>query len=261
MDKYPILPVYLARRLASANHARAERLRQKRPQAETPVQYTRKLNPSFPAPTTKKPRRHIGARRHISATCNRSYTRLEHLKVHERTHKKENPKPITCPMCTICFSRRDEFVRHLLKFHPLPTDLQQRPRRESKSSRALADSDAAPFENFGLMDPDLLCSSREPTLAQSSASDFWTGGRSNDGAKSVHSRSSSRNSSLHGRPKFDPQDQNPTYLSDDQRRSSNSFSSESRGLRVPPIELGKQSHFRCDICGQTVWVNRRLEWQ
>ena len=89
---------------------------------------------------------------------------------------------------------------------------------------------------------------------QSAYTDFWTGGTR------THSSGSSMNSSLRGRPTFDPQEQNPVFPTDCQSGSSASLVS-SPALPPPPVELGKVLTFNCDICGQNVQVKRRLEWQ
>ena len=90
--------------------------------------------------------------------------------------------------------------------------------------------------------------------------DFWTRGRQSSRPASVHSRSSSMNSSLHGRPAFDPQEQNPTFITK-LPASTTSRTGPSPALPPAPVELGKVTTFNCDICGQKIEVKRRLEWQ
>ena len=90
--------------------------------------------------------------------------------------------------------------------------------------------------------------------------DFWTPGSQSSRPASVHSRSSSMNSSLHGRPAFDPQEQNPTFI----RKlpaPKTGRTGPSPALPPAPVELGKVTTFNCDICGQKIEVKRRLEWQ
>ena len=89
---------------------------------------------------------------------------------------------------------------------------------------------------------------------ESQSSDFWTGGTPRE------SPVSSINSSLHGRPTFDPQEQNPTFLTN-HRRDSSASRNISPALPPPPVELGKVLRFECDICGRKIQVARRLEWQ
>lgn len=142
LDRYPLLPSYLALRLAKANCARADRLDRTRhncgdqliskpvqisgrgrpppskgrtsvgdvAQSSKPLGSTQDgMNPNFLPPKTDNPRRHT------CATCNRCFARSEHLKRHERSHTEE--KPITCEQCTRRFSRRDLLLRHQEKVH------------------------------------------------------------------------------------------------------------------------------------------------
>ena len=94
-------------------------------------------------------------------------------------------------------------------------------------------------------------------------SDFWTGGYTPRRRGSVNSCSSSMNSSLHGYASFDPQEQQPTFIDTGSRSSSADFGDSSRGLPPAPVPLrpGKKLSFECDICGSTVHVDRRLDWQ
>ncbi|KAL8821610.1 MAG: hypothetical protein Q9191_007272 [Dirinaria sp. TL-2023a] len=95
-----------------------------------------------------------------------------------------------------------------------------------------------------------------PKKDKCSSSNFWTGGT----AITTCSPESSVNSSLRGRPTLDPQEQNPVFLSDNQSGSSASLKMLP-ALPPPPVELGRVKSFYCDICGQHVQVERRLEWQ
>ena len=90
--------------------------------------------------------------------------------------------------------------------------------------------------------------------------DFWTQGSQSSRPASVHSRSSSMNSSLHGRPAFDPEEQDPTFASE-LPASTADRNQSSPGLPPAPVKLGKLTTFNCDICGQKIEVKRRLEWQ
>lgn len=142
LDRYPLLPSYLALRLAKANCARANRLDLKRHNhgdqltskpvqfngydrppssrrlssiddvAQSPKQLGRTqdvMNPNVPPPKTDKPRPHI------CATCDRSFARLKHLERHERSHIRE--KPFKCEQCTRSFARRDVLLRHHQRLH------------------------------------------------------------------------------------------------------------------------------------------------
>ncbi|KAJ5811674.1 hypothetical protein N7474_007975 [Penicillium riverlandense] len=75
---------------------------------------------------TFKPRRNGAARsqrdRHYAcSTCEESFTRSEHLRRHELSHR--NHKPHACPHCTLTSARKDVISRHVKKFHrPVSTD-------------------------------------------------------------------------------------------------------------------------------------------
>ena len=97
--------------------------------------------------------------------------------------------------------------------------------------------------------------------------DYWSGGSPRYRTKSVGSRSSSRNSSLHGSPKFCYQKQ---YQNIDYFASKPKYHYSSPSLPPPPVKLrkaqpskrkAKQLSFDCDICGEKVKVDRRRQWQ
>ena len=89
-------------------------------------------------------------------------------------------------------------------------------------------------------------------------SDFWTCGTPR--YSPVSSAVSSVNSSLHGRPEYDPEEQNPSF-SDMHSRHSSANLDALPTLPPPPVKLGKDLVFDCDICGETILVERRREWQ
>ena len=102
--------------------------------------------------------------------------------------------------------------------------------------------------------------------------DFWTGRRSSHRPSSVRSYSSSRNSSLHGSSAMDPsyQEAPPFISSDNERHGSVDTDKSPRGLFPAPVDWvstqspsreSKEFSFDCEICGETIKVNRRLEWQ
>ena len=141
LDRYPLLPSYLALRLAKANCARAIRLDLTRnnrsdqltskpdvSEHDRPLLYKKGssiddvaqnlkplrgtqdgMSPNIPPQKTDKPRSYT------CATCNRPFTRWTHLKRHEELHTKE--KPFECEQCTRCFTRKDLLLRHQQKLH------------------------------------------------------------------------------------------------------------------------------------------------
>ena len=91
---------------------------------------------------------------------------------------------------------------------------------------------------------------------ESSHDGFWQGGcprRRPSSADSLHSRSSSMNSSLHGSGKLIAVQSN--------NRMSGYDPETTRGLPPPPVDISEQKCFECDICGEPIQVRRRREWQ
>ena len=145
LDRYPLLPLYLALRLAKANCARANRLDRTRhnrgdqltskpevseydrlppnkressiddvAQILKPLRGTQAgMSPNLPPQKTDKPRPYS------CATCNRPFRRLEHLKRHERSHAKE--EPFVCEQCKMCFARGNGLIRHQAMAHRTPS--------------------------------------------------------------------------------------------------------------------------------------------
>ena len=131
----------------------------------------------------------------------------------------------------------------------------------------------------------ILETDAERSQTYTTGSDFWTSRITRPRRDSMDSLSSSMNSSLHGTAIFDPEEQEPAFRDSNSRSSvgfSNSprglppppveiekkrsrspvdFSNSPRGLPPPPVEIGKKHSFECDICGNTIRVDRRLEWQ
>ena len=90
--------------------------------------------------------------------------------------------------------------------------------------------------------------------------DFWTRGSQSLRAASVHSRSSSMNSSLHGRPVFDPEEQDLAFASKLPALKTGN-TGPSRALPPAPVELDRVTLFNCGICGKKKEAKRRLGWQ
>ena len=79
-------------------------------------------------------------------------------------------------------------------------------------------------------------------------------------ASSVHSRTSSWNSTLHGSSEFDPSEQ---ILDDREVSASATGSTDSASnfeIPHPPKELGP-TLFECDICGKEVFIEGRRAWK
>jgi uncharacterized Zn-finger protein len=51
-------------------------------------------------------------------SCPKSFSRREHLEIHERSHAKQ--KPFQCPDCSRAFARRDPLLRHQQRIHSVP---------------------------------------------------------------------------------------------------------------------------------------------
>jgi len=182
VDRYPLLPAYLARRLAQANHDRAERLRYEKSQG-------------------REMARDYAMRKSAS---------------HVQDHINKRP-----PAFSLAHKPSHKPKIEVIRPHACVESAMNRP-----------------------------CS----------PSDFWTGRSSRRHSASVHSRSSSMNSSLHGEPKYDPQEQNPTFPSVPRASSSGDFATKP-SLPPPPVELGKVLTFTCDMCESVVQVKTRHEWQ
>ena len=103
---------------------------------------------------------------------------------------------------------------------------------------------------------------RDSSFAQAVAdTNFWTGGHISRRCGSIDSRSSSMNSSLRGDAAFDPEEQKLNFYCHHWRSSSAAFGERSRGLPPPPVELRQNISCECDICGDTITVDRRRDWQ
>lgn len=59
-------------------------------------------------------RTHSGEKPFICPTCDKGFSRKDHLRSHERTHTKE--RPYVCSTCNKGFARSDERKRHM-KIH------------------------------------------------------------------------------------------------------------------------------------------------
>ena len=130
LDRYPLLPRYLARRLAEANSNRSERLQRRREEAVESGARS-KISSNI------KKSRFLNCR-----ICDQSFARLKYLKRHEWLHTKE--KPFLCKQCARAFKRPYLLRRHQQKLHMAdPPDLQSTKMRANSANR-----DRGQVENY-----------------------------------------------------------------------------------------------------------------
>ena len=267
MDRFPILPKYLARRLAQANCDRAERLRHEKEwqQKEGEVE----ANTRHIVTRQRELEKHRYQKRERAAKVEKLNRQLQILQemineykmdgfvmlslnhISERgfTSRAENPAFLE-------FWQRRNLPSRYLKIEDMEQEVRaleadlENHHREKDSPNA----DDHSWRSFQSQQssPNRLSTAPPPI-------DFWTGRQSSRPA-SVHSRSSSMNSSLHGSPAFDPEEQDPTFASK-RPESTGGRGQSSPALPPAPVELGKVMVFLCDICGRQVCVERRSEWE
>ena len=282
-DRYPLLPLYLTRRLAVANCVRAERLcQQSREQNKSSVaskacpkvsedlkssqiilEDTSRILAKTEAQISRQDivrdvQSFDQRRRHFCGLCTKRFVRMQDPKRREREHIKE--EPFACHECSRCFVMQDLLLGHQAVSHfanisqtmstpqkPLSHNTIRRPARVHESPMASGVSMRSKVEP-----------SHSPTTP---SSDFWTGRTSSSCAASTYSRSSSRNSSLRRYEKVDSQDENLASWDTGHGKLSPSL------ITTPANFLSKAlSHlallfFHCEICGRDVKVVGRREWQ
>ncbi len=226
MDRYPMLPAYLACRLAQANHARAERLRAWRHDAR----------PASMSDDTKQVKQTdiYPQSPHSFHSFDMSMPTPYSMEYVKASKLSSIPDLTPIPPPKMGYGNvGDDLAR--LGSHDDSDLIEARPREFAKDRYS-------------------------PNMSPSS--DFWTGRSSSHRPSSIRSCSSSRNSSLRGdNPAFDLQEQEPAFVANRSRSSSFDFDHISPGLPPPPTEIGKKLSFECDICGNTVHVKRRQTWQ
>ena len=254
VDRYPAIPVYLARRLAQANCDRADRLRNEKESMQK--ESMRKEN-----------ERRERVEKESLEDDDDDWEALLFLSDPIGSDELETTKslsenfasPLTEP--SLLLPRQSTLEEYFagelssVRLTSTQRDVVMPPSPPRRSS---------PSEHF---ETDYIHPTRPPTPKSgaipptlSPVSDFWTGDSPRPRSASADSRSSSRNSSLHGRPVFDPQEQNPTFTVHDTAPTACNTPSLP-GLPPPPVELGQVKTLNCDICGQNIQVTRRRQWQ
>lgn len=142
--------------------------------------------------------------------------------------------------------------------------------RQQRLKKGLAELTTA-VDDEGLLLEQLKTPNPWPLWKESrdipSREDFWTARRSSHRPSSVHSYSSSRNSSLRGSETMDSTYQRPEFFKDHNEHQSPNVSGSKRGLFPAPIDwspldnIKKKFSFDCEICGELVILNRRRDWQ
>ena len=287
VDRYPLLPVYLAQRLAIANNGRAERLQRQRFKAQAKhgnsqdaaaldamvAQNLSKLSNVGPLPETpladltgpllSSP----GAAERPAAVAGANIVDQKATPTPPKYPEGKYP----CPFCTKIYLVKRDLKRHLVDLKRIAELCPDKPHRPYPDTSRAKEAAASTFKHplipqnrhrKGSMDnepsrvPERIQSPFQspwasrpmetrsaahtngfPTTPLDTQSDFWTGGNSNPRPGSVHSRSSSMNSSLHGSAQFDPEEQNPSFGTFRERSGSADFGSSSRGLPPPPVML------------------------
>lgn len=232
VDRYPLLPTYLARRLAEANSRRAERLSRQRVKEKAKCEVETLSLDSHDLSD-------LHEQLWTSSVCSGSALGKEAQKTPRELHVHPGTQ-----------TKKKSASRSKTKMPNYPTFI------------------GAPTYSQKLVKADKKPVNSSATLYQSQPqSDYWNGGSLHSRTESVGSGSSSRNSSLHGSPKFcyQKQYQNMDYLA-----SQPKYHQSSSSLPPPPIKLGnkqpskrktKKLSFDCDICGENVEVDRRRQWQ
>jgi hypothetical protein len=119
-----------------------------------------KRNPSIGVPKTTSPET-SKPRPYVCKICSRSFTRLEHVGRHERSHTKE--KPFKCQTCTRCFARMDLLLRHQRTLH------MTKPTSSKLHAGARASTISATDANNKVRKPTVANSSREEQLLEMAA--------------------------------------------------------------------------------------------
>ena len=267
LDRYPLLPSYLALRLAKANCTRAERLERyksgNQPTSKS-VQLSEHNRPSSRGRWTstndlvQSPNQlseaqddmNLGVltskmdkpRHYVCDTCLRSFTRHEHFKRHERSHLKV--KLFQCSHCGRRFVRSWLLSRHVRMTHMRygSNNIVEISASEPTLGRQPSNREIYNVYNLSSHQVEDSLNSKDRLSPSRTNTDFWTGGGSTPRAASIHSQSSERNSSLHGSGHPGIEDQEPCFPDHRSRRSSASLSGSSAVLPPPPVHISRGTY-------------------
>ena len=216
------------------------------------------------------------------------FTRFGALLNHQRRFHRQSGRAqvfcqyVDCERSSVLgFPRKEHLFRHILRVHG---------GNSQETARELQDPDVAkqpltygtsigrhetnpflpsqpPLQPYLPDSNNLTVASGPPNI--DSDQDFWAARRPSHRPSSAGSCSSSSwNDSLHGSPKLDTTYQSPTF-SDDFSENLSGANNRTRGLPTAPINWsprnsnkcqGKVS-FDCEICGDTINVKRKRDWQ
>ena len=264
IDRYSELPLYLALRLARANQDRADRLRWYRV-VNTASHYSRPLrvidSPQLQSINSsrgklRRDQSNASQKKYKCSCCGKRFIRPSSLQTHMYAHTAEKRKK---DLSVQFYAFAKFFVAFRCNFQGCErtfsdVSLLRRHRRCHKTYKSVLTASSSEVHINGDENYDTYFGQN---LADSN---FWTGGHTPSRCGSIDSRSSSMNSSLRGDAAFDPEEQEPNFHDRSSRSSSADFGERSRGLPPPPVEL-RQNICECDICGDTIMVRRRRDWQ
>jgi len=266
VDRYPLLPDYLARRLAHANYDQAGRLSGQKArmgwfEIEVQQHVSQAQNNTHPITPVSKMRQDLS-----QGLSGHEKHRHEWYTEISQFFPQDRDSGINWAYIASLLGR----VACILRYHH---HLAEREQDEGNTESKGVDGPCAANSNeTGSV--ETLASFPEgrgefskwkhnkkfSTPHQSPPLDFWTGNSPNRRPASAHSRSSSMNSSLRGKPNPEPQDQDLTFPAVPLASSSVDLAPKS-SLPCPPVESGKVLTFTCLICGSKVQVKTQYEWQ
>ena len=238
LDRYPLLPSYLALRLAEANCARADRLDWER----------------------QRPR-------WTCAICKHGFRQLQRLRQHQRSHTQK--RPYTCATCQRSFSRQHNLDHHIELYHK--TGNLQRSDSRITYSESQYPSAEHPYQRK-------LRQKGQCSLSQHSPDFWTPRGRGSTthSIKSQSSeRNSSLHGSGHGDPEDQALDLPDRQSRRSSASFSDSCASlppppvhiKKQGSPSPGAlgklddQACKPQSFFCDICEEEIEVIRRRDWQ